>query len=48
MKTYVDLWHYLAELPLEWEMFQTKFVEKIKIHILCSVIFFPKVVPFMR
>ena len=44
-KTYVHLW-YLAEFFLEWEMFQTKVVEKIKTHILCSVIcfifFFPK------
>jgi len=32
-------------------MFQTKFVEKIKTHILCSITFFffpPKIVPFMR
>jgi len=29
-------------------MFQTKAVEKIKTHILCSVAFFPKIVPFMR
>jgi hypothetical protein len=29
MKTYVNLW-YLAEFFLEWEMFQTKRVEKIK------------------
>jgi hypothetical protein len=41
MKTYVHLW-YLAELFLEWEMFQTKVVEKIKTHILCSIIFFRK------
>jgi hypothetical protein len=29
-------------------MFQTKVVEKIKTHILCSVTFLPKIVPFMR
>ena len=29
----------LAELYLEWEMFQTKLVEKLKTHILCSVTF---------
>jgi hypothetical protein len=29
-------------------MFQTKVVEKIKTHILCSITFFPKIVPFMR
>jgi len=27
---------YLAEFFLEWEIFQTKVVEKIKTHILCS------------
>ena len=31
---------HLAEFFLEWQMFQTKVVEKIKTHILCSVIFF--------
>ena len=36
---------YLDELFLQWEMFQTKIVEKIKTHILCSVTFFPKIVP---
>jgi hypothetical protein len=39
MKTYVHLWQYLAELFLEWEMFQTKVVEKIKTHFLCSITF---------
>jgi len=29
-------------------MFQTKAVEKIKTHILCSVTFFSKIVPFIR
>jgi len=29
-------------------MFQTKVVGKIKTHILCSVTFPPKIVPFMR
>jgi len=43
MKT--DIHFFLSFLPhffLEWEMFQTKFVEKIKTHILCSVIFIRK------
>ena len=39
MKTYVHLWQYLAEYFLEWEMFQTKVVEKTKTHILCPVTF---------
>jgi len=42
MKTDVRFWSYLAQLFLEWEMFQTKVVEKIKTHILCSVTFFRK------
>jgi hypothetical protein len=28
MQTYVYLWQYLAELFLEWKIFETKFVEK--------------------
>jgi len=39
---------YLAQFFLEWEMFQTKFVEKIKTHILSSIFFSPKNLPFMR
>jgi hypothetical protein len=39
MKTYVYLWQYLAEFFLEWEVFLTKFVEKIKTHSLFSVTF---------
>jgi len=31
---------------LEWEMFQTKVVEKIKTRTLCSIIFFPKSLSF--
>ena len=42
METNVHFWAYLALFFLEWEMFQTKVVEKIKTHILCSVIFFRK------
>jgi hypothetical protein len=37
MKTYIYLGQYLAEV-LEWELFQTKVVEKIKTHVLCSAI----------
>jgi len=32
MKTDVHFWSYLAQFFLEWEMFQTKVVEKIKTH----------------
>jgi hypothetical protein len=39
MKTHKHLWWYLAEFSLEWEMFQTKVVQKIKTHIVCSIFF---------
>ena len=42
MQTDIYFWSYLAHFFLEWEMFQTKVVEKIKTHILCSVTFFKK------
>ena len=42
MKTFIHFWWYLAQFFLEWEMFQTKVVEKIKTHILCPVTFFRK------
>ena len=40
MKTNTQFWSYPAQFFLEWEMFQIKFVQKIKIHILCSIAFF--------
>jgi hypothetical protein len=40
MQTQVHLWSYIAEFFLEWEMFQTIVVEKIKTHILRSMFFF--------
>jgi len=39
MKDTRHFWSYLAHF-LELEMFQTKVVEKIKTHILCSIFFF--------
>jgi hypothetical protein len=42
MKTFRHFWRYLAKLFLEWEMFKTKVVEKIKTHILYSTTFFRK------
>jgi hypothetical protein len=39
MKTYAHLWQYLTQFFLEWEMFQTNVVKKIKTHILCSATF---------
>ena len=42
MKTSVQLWQYLAEFFLEWEMFQTKVLEKWE-RILYSITCFPKI-----
>jgi hypothetical protein len=39
MKTHVHLWYYLAQFSLEWQMFQTKVLEKTKTHFLLSNIF---------
>ena len=39
MNTFSRLWQYLAELFLEWKIFQIKVVEKIKIHILYPITF---------
>jgi len=40
MKTEMHIWSYLAQSFLEWEMFRRKVVEKIKTHILYSMLFF--------
>jgi hypothetical protein len=40
METDMHFWSHLAQLFLEYENFQTKFVAKIKTRILCSKIFF--------
>ena len=37
VKTSVHLWQYLVDFVVEWEVFQTKVVEKIKTHVLCSI-----------
>jgi hypothetical protein len=39
MKNNVHLLQYLAKFFLEWEIFQTKFIENIKTHILYSINF---------
>jgi hypothetical protein len=46
MKTNIHLLPYRAHFFLEWEMFQTIVVEKIKTHFVFSN-FFPKIVSFM-
>jgi hypothetical protein len=48
MTNYLHFWSYLANFFLEREKFQTKFVDEIKTQILYSIIFFSKIVPFMR
>ena len=40
MNTNIQSLSYLAQFFLECEMFQTKVVDKIKTHILCSGFFF--------
>ena len=40
VKTDIHFLTHLAHFLLEWQMFQTKFVEKINTHILCPVNFF--------
>ena len=33
----LSIWQYLTQLFLQWEIFQTKILQKIKTHILCSI-----------
>ena len=47
MKTYMRLWSYLGQYFLEWEMFQTKVVEKLE-HIFMFINFLTIIVPCMR
>jgi hypothetical protein len=44
MKTDIHLWSHLSRFFSEWEIFQTKVVQKIRTHILCPQIF-SKIVP---
>jgi hypothetical protein len=48
MKASIHFSSYLAQFFLEWEMFQTKVVEKIETYILWSITFFSKIMLFMR
>ena len=45
MKTYAYLYN-IAEFFLEWEVFQTKILSKVR-HILCIKYFFPKIMLFI-
>jgi hypothetical protein len=40
MKKYTNLWQYLTEFFLDWEIFRLKHVQKIKTHMLCVIFFF--------
>jgi len=40
MQTDIHMWSYVAHFFLEWEMFQTKVVEKIKTHFVFSIFYF--------
>jgi hypothetical protein len=40
MKSTIQFWSYLAYFFLEWWMSQTQVVQKIKVHLLCSITFF--------
>ena len=40
MNTNIHFWSYLTEFFLEWGMFQTKFVDKIKTHFVFTSFFF--------
>jgi hypothetical protein len=42
MQAFSHLWQYVGKFILEWEIFKTKVVDKIKTHMLCSITFFWK------
>jgi hypothetical protein len=44
----IYFWPYIVQVFLEWELLQTKVVEKIKSHNLCSNNIFSKNVPILR
>ena len=48
LRTMIIPWAYLAQFFLEWEMFQTEVVEKIKTYILSPIFLFWKIVLFMK
>jgi len=47
MQTNIPFWLVLTYFFSEWELFQTKVIDKIK-HFLCWKVYFQKLVPFMR
>ena len=48
MKNTRYFWSYLSPFFIEWKIVQKKVLEEIETHILCSMPFFSKIVPFMR
>jgi hypothetical protein len=42
VKSFVNLWKYLADFFLEWEMFLTQYADKFKTHTTCSINSFRK------
>ena len=42
MKTNIHFWPHLAQFFLEWEIFQTKFADRIETYMLCSIFFSPR------
>jgi hypothetical protein len=47
MKTFLHLWHYIAELFLEWQMLIDKSSRENQ-NTFCLIIVFQKIVPFVR
>ena len=47
IKIKLNLW-YLAEIFLEWEMFQKKVERKSKHKFYAQKLFFPKIMPFIK
>jgi len=39
VRTNIRFWSYLAQFFKEWELFQTQFIEKIKIHLMINTFF---------
>jgi hypothetical protein len=47
LKSNIRFWPYIAELVLEWDIFQTKVTEKVETHFIFDF-FLSKIMPFMR
>jgi uncharacterized membrane protein YcfT len=47
MKTNINLWLYIAQFFLDWGIFQTKVLDKIKTNFMPDNLFFENI-PFMK